>query len=657
MIVSTGGTKKLVIANALTGAQEPALEAQGNIDSYSIDSSGQTAAYSVLDRVRKETSPKASPDSIARGYRVVFGNVTATQLPTHSIYIRHRDSHGRWSLPKQLSVQNPFTHVHATHILTNENFTEMSLSPNGKRLLFEYFTDHIPDEWKADPIVKLFSVFEILVLYDVDRGVTTLAFKSLSPASVPLWSNDSQSFLVNAYSPIGSLWEAEDIRDRRISGSDANLFEVNADSGEVTEVIRHVPDHHQPPLFWREDGDLIIQTAGPSVARLSRFKDAWREVERYVIPGKEGDRFSMLGSNGSAILGVHETVSAPQSLFMFEPGQTQIHFLTDLNPELRKLRFAPVQTIEWTTTEGLNVKGLLYTPPGYVPGRRSPLVIQTKGDQGWFACDSGFSHEPAFAPQPIATAGMMYLIRTTGEGFNLEDEIDKRSTGYPGNVNEAVQQMDIWDSAVNALDKRGMVDPTKVGIIGFSRTGFYVEFALVHSKIRYAAATAADNIAYSLSEYFLFPSSSGDEEQMYGGPPYGKTLENWEKYSTSFNLDKVHTPLLMEEMGYGTHDNVRGAAPLELMSRSEIWNGLTRLGRPVELYYYPDEEHQPDHPKARLASLQRNLDWYRFWLQGYEDDDPSKRDQYERWHALRKLHEQDIESEDHTSVSDTEKLR
>jgi len=31
------------------------------------------------------------------------------------------------------------------------------------------------------------------------------------------------------------------------------------------------------------------------------------------------------------------------------------------------------------------------------------------------------------------------------------------------------------------------------------------------------------------------------------------------------------------------------------------------------------------------------MDWFRFWLQGYEDPDPAKAEQYKRWGELRKL--------------------
>jgi len=32
---------------------------------------------------------------------------------------------------------------------------------------------------------------------------------------------------------------------------------------------------------------------------------------------------------------------------------------------------------------------------------------------------------------------------------------------------------------------------------------------------------------------------------------------------------------------------------------------------------------------------ERNLDWFSFWLQGSEDPDPEKAEQYARWRVLR----------------------
>jgi hypothetical protein len=32
---------------------------------------------------------------------------------------------------------------------------------------------------------------------------------------------------------------------------------------------------------------------------------------------------------------------------------------------------------------------------------------------------------------------------------------------------------------------------------------------------------------------------------------------------------------------------------------------------------------------------QRNIDWFRFWLQVYQDPDPGKREEYKRWSVIK----------------------
>ncbi len=52
---------------------------------------------------------------------------------------------------------------------------------------------------------------------------------------------------------------------------------------------------------------------------------------------------------------------------------------------------------------------------------------------------------------------------------------------------------------------------------------------------------------------------------------------------------------------------------------------------------------EDDHPLQklwnRLVSRGGTVDWFRFWLKGDEDPDPAKREQYERWRELRKVHQ------------------
>jgi hypothetical protein len=40
-------------------------------------------------------------------------------------------------------------------------------------------------------------------------------------------------------------------------------------------------------------------------------------------------------------------------------------------------------------------------------------------------------------------------------------------------------------------------------------------------------------------------------------------------------------------------------------------------------------------PWEQLTSQQGAVDWYRFWLQGFEDPDTAKAEQYARWRQMR----------------------
>ena len=53
------------------------------------------------------------------------------------------------------------------------------------------------------------------------------------------------------------------------------------------------------------------------------------------------------------------------------------------------------------------------------------------------------------------------------------------------------------------------------------------------------------------------------------------------------------------------------------------------------MIYFPDGTHIHRRPQERLESQQGNVDWMRFWLQDYEDPDPAKHAQYQRWQKLR----------------------
>jgi len=82
---------------------------------------------------------------------------------------------------------------------------------------------------------------------------------------------------------------------------------------------------------------------------------------------------------------------------------------------------------------------------------------------------------------------------------------------------------------------------------------------------------------------------------------------------------------------------VVGEGPRSLLFMWEPYAGLHYLQKPVDLIMLKTDEHVLTNPAVRLASQGGSVDWFRFWLQDYEDPDPAKAGQNARWRELRKL--------------------
>ncbi|MGC2161537.1 MAG: hypothetical protein WA634_06505, partial [Silvibacterium sp.] len=617
-LVDVDGRTVVMEIDTRKGSRELLLKEPVDITEYSINGSGSV----LVAAIAKESGilPDAMPNAleIARGYRIPFQQPDSNGLPKRALLVTRRVHGGGWTTPLPVTLHSPFTGRELPALLCQE-FLNLSLSPDGRLLVVSYVeTERMPDRWRESPFVEQvradgFPGIHVTALYNLQTGKTTLPIQTPWAYSTPMWSSDSVSFLIAARSPVSSSWEREDFREQ--TGS-PHLFCVDVEAGSIEEVAKQLVYPVEAPLAWDRNTGIAVQTARHEVSKFIFRAGKWVYSSSFHIPIP--GLLREVSSDGTDVIGEVEAPTDPPELFLYRAGEAHAAVFSKLDPQFGHLSLAPVEQVQWKTSTGYPVHGFLFLPPDYVAGKRYPLVIQTKPSIGQFACDSGQDHYPSFAPQPLANAGILYLIQDGSE--SISDEIANAPKGYPGGIGEAAFQMDMWDSAVNKLASWGIVDPTRVGIIGFSRSGWYTEFIVSHSAVRYRAATIADNVNYSMGEYWLLhtPGVIRGWDAMYGGPPYGKTLESWLKYSISFTVDKIRTPLLMEEMGYGVPFKDKGALPLDLAYSFELFTGLSRLGKPVELYYYPTEDHQPDHPLARLASLQRNLDWYRFWLQGFQ---------------------------------------
>jgi dipeptidyl aminopeptidase/acylaminoacyl peptidase len=333
-------------------------------------------------------------------------------------------------------------------------------------------------------------------------------------------------------------------------------------------------------------------------------------------------------SDGDQIIGAFENNMGPPDIFGHDLSTGRTSILTDLNPELHNLFLEPVERVRWRDRHGFHCTGFLIKPNGYVAGNHYPLVIMTKGWwPQYFLADT--EYHTAFAPQPLASAGFLVLLAQE-QPVEFERNLGRKYPGhYPGRLAEAGELKDIIDSGIRELVRRNLADGSNVGIMGFSTTSWKTDVLLTHSGARFRSASSADSGLWNYGLYWS-PNNAGvmhDSEAYMGGPPYGTTFSNWRKFSPSFNAAGVKTPLLMEYISSG-RQGIDGI---------EFFVALRKQNRPADLFFYPRGDHVLENPSERVASLQRNVDWFRFWMQDYEGQAPEyDPEQYVRWHALKR---------------------
>jgi dipeptidyl aminopeptidase/acylaminoacyl peptidase len=498
----------------------------------------------------------------------------------------------------------------------------LSLSPDGAHLLIQTEVTQPPDTWSEyeDLTLKILTrvhapnggrtaIFQY-ELVDTRTGASEVLIDSPIPSTgvEVVWSPDSKSVVLsNVYLPLN----VDDPAERARRKAHTFLVEFKIPSRQFVKMSQE----NLRLLSWdSKTGDVTCD-----VGRLDSLNGKTTPKAYFRKSGETWSKVSAAEQTAATPLPdivLEEGMNTPPRIVAIDLPAGRKSLLMDLNPQFQKFRLARVEEIAWKDSHGVEVKGGLYWPPDYVAARKYPLILQTHGwDPDRFWMDGPWV--TGVAAQPLAGRGFFVL------------QVPDPDWDIWGTPKEAPRAMAAYESAIDYLDRRGLIERNRVGITGFSRTYWYVTYTLTHSKHHFAGAAIADGLDYSYFQYMAFSRLAPDAEQVFGGPPYGKSMSRWLKQSPAFLMDKIETPLRIQTL-----------YPTALLLDWHWYTGLSRLGKPVEMIYIPEGTHMLEKPWDRMISQQGNVDWFCFWLKGEEDPDPAKSEQYARWRALRELQNQ-----------------
>lgn len=379
-------------------------------------------------------------------------------------------------------------------------------------------------------------------------------------------------------------------------------------------------------LWWGSDDELyVLRGATPDnggITRLLRWRVGREEAPRPVLSTPD----ALLGcqSVGATIVCARETATRPRHLVRINPRTGAVTLLYDPNPEFAALELGTVRRLRWPAEEGAAAYGDLVLPPGHRPGMRHPLIVVQYQSRGFLRGGTGDDYPiHAFAARGFAVlsiertrpvaAGLatseLEFLRRNGKGFAERWRVHRS-----------------LEAGVRRAIALGVVDRNRIGITGLSDGAATAQFALVNSDLFRAAALSSCCDEPSTS---LFAAGPGYAEQVIAAgfpPPGSHGSEFWRHYSLAANASRVRTPILLQL----TDDEFRFAL--------ETYGTLSGRGAPIEMHVFADEYHQKWRPAHRLATYERAIDWFDFWLNG-RTGLAGKEEQYARWRALQRRQE------------------
>ncbi|HEY0630351.1 MAG TPA: Atxe2 family lasso peptide isopeptidase [Sphingomicrobium sp.] len=368
-------------------------------------------------------------------------------------------------------------------------------------------------------------------------------------------------------------------------------------------------------MVWRPGSAEVLITFMDRERRQSLF--LWSTDSNHLR--KVADNDGLLGGgrrhmypcavSAAAALCVAAGPASPPRVERIDLDSGRRQLLFDPNADLRLAYRPTIRNIRWEIGGGRDAAGVLMLParPADKP---APLYVN------YYSCE-GFLRGGEGDEWPIPAlldAGFVIACINAVPSTGPQDALEEYRTGLA-----AVRAL------VGKLSGDGIVDRSKVAMGGLSFGSEVAFWVASHSDL--LAVLSVSSPQPEPANYWLnaMPGSDipGTTRRVWGYGAPEETPERWLVVSPALNAGKVRIPVLFQ------------MPEMEARRVPELYARLARLGTPTELHAFPDEMHLKVQPRHRLAVYERNLDWFRYWLEDHRNPDPDKAGQYRRWDQLK----------------------
>jgi dipeptidyl aminopeptidase/acylaminoacyl peptidase len=456
-------------------------------------------------------------------------------------------------------------------------------SPDGKLLAFR------SNRSTPDPDRTYDTNIWVVAADNTDKGAhLTQVTTNPGADAAPSWSPDGKWITyVTQLDPKLLVYATHHIAVSPAAGGEAKVLTLAFD--RMSRSPRFSPDGQFIYFIADDDGTQNLFRIQATGGEVTRAISGHVVVSSYTL-AKSGDLAAQITN-----------MDRPGEIFTTNTSGGPLTRLTHVNDAfMAKIKVVTPEYVKFKSKDGTTVAGYLYKPLDYVAGKKYPtLLIPHGGPVGAYYGE--FNH---------------FWQLLAANGYVVLEPNPRGSSGYGQDFCKAIfadwGNKDYQDdmAMVDYAIARGLADPDKMGVGGWSYGGISTDFIIAQTT-RFKAAISGASSAffaalYGHDQYIL------DYDVELGHPWENRAV--WDKISPFYRVANITTPTLF--MGGEIDWNV------PIVGTEQMYEAMKSLGRETELVVYPGEYHSfktPSHIKDRL---ERNLSWYAHYVKA--DGSPAR---------------------------------
>ena len=466
--------------------------------------------------------------------------------------------------------------------------SEFAISPNGQWIVTnESQNVHFPYDYRIPP--KQF-------LYNLKENTREEIFteKNMKPGRFA-WTLDGAGFYC-------SQSFASNPDDDYVSVQTLYYFDLN------TRKYEQVPLQWKWHLgffgFYITKEGALVSLANGTKNKLAFYKKSNAKWTQTFLDDDLSENLFIqyVSKNGTVAIFYYSTAGC---LPQIKCGRVSGNKLVDqreivtVNSYLKKKNIARSEVITWKGAKGDKVEGILYYPHNYEQGKRYPLMASIHGGPAGADIDA-FSERWSNYPNVLASKNCFTLkVNYHGSGnYGLKWVESIKGHYYEYEVPDIL-------AGVDYVIKKGLVDPEKLGIMGWSNGAILTIACVIETDRFKVCAPGAGDVNWT-SDYGNCAFGAAFDNAYFGGPPWERP-DYYVKKSPFFQMEKVTTPTIIF---FGTNDT---SVPTE--QGWEHYRALQQIGKaPVRFLLFPGEPHVLQKLSHQRRKMEEELAWFEKYL-------------------------------------------